>query len=191
MTAIEIVDYQPRWADEFRDIGARIRQQAGAAALRIDHVGSTAVPHLAAKDVIDVQITVADLDGTLGDALAAAGFVMRSDRMVDHCPPGLKLLPLELEKRMAGAPPGRRRVNIHVRCTGRFNQRYPLLFRDYLRAHPLAAVAYGEVKRALAKQVGEDIEAYYDVKDPCCDIIMAAAEGWAASTAWRPGPSDA
>jgi GrpB-like predicted nucleotidyltransferase (UPF0157 family) len=88
----------------------------------------------------------------------------------------------------AAAP---RRINLHVRLVGRFNQRYPLLCRDYLRTHADAALAYGEVKRHLSPIVGDDQDAYYDVKDPVFDIIMAGAEAWAAATGWEPGPTDA
>jgi GrpB-like predicted nucleotidyltransferase (UPF0157 family) len=60
-----------------------------------------------------------------------------------------------------------------------------LLFRDYLRAHPLATAAYGQAKQALAAHGPTDWDLYYDVKDPICDIIMAGAEDWAAATGWR------
>ena len=83
---------------------------------------------------------------------------------------------------------GQRSANIHIRVSGRLNQRYPLLFRDYLRAHPSTAESYALVKVALAKYHADDVEAYYDVKDPVCDIIMAAAEEWAAATHWQPEP---
>jgi GrpB-like predicted nucleotidyltransferase (UPF0157 family) len=66
-----------------------------------------------------------------------------------------------------------------------------LLFRDYLRTDSLAAGAYARVKEALARLHPDDADAYYDVKDPVCDIIMAAAERWAADTGYVPGPSDA
>jgi GrpB-like predicted nucleotidyltransferase (UPF0157 family) len=64
---------------------------------------------------------------------------------------------------------------VHVRVEGRPNQRYALLFRDYLRAHPDAAAAYAALKRALAA-LGIDREVYADVKDPACDLIFVAAE---------------
>jgi GrpB-like predicted nucleotidyltransferase (UPF0157 family) len=74
--------------------------------------------------------------------------------------------------------------------TGRANQRYAVLFRDYLRANPAMAVAYGQVKLALAAYHADDVEAYYAIKDPVCDVIMGGAEDWAATTGWVPGPSD-
>jgi len=70
------------------------------------------------------------------------------------------------------------------------NQRYPLLFRDYLRADPRVVGAYGQIKEALARLHPHDADAYYDVKDPVCDIIVAAAELWAVETSYTPGPSD-
>lgn len=81
------------------------------------------------------------------------------------------------------------RVNLHIREQGRLNQRYPLLCRDYLRSHPLAAKAYEEIKKQLAHHFPNNAEAYYDIKDPVFDIIMAGAEDWATSTSWElPGP---
>ena len=88
------------------------------------------------------------------------------------------------------APEGQRRIHLHVRQTGRANQRYALLFRDYLRAAPTTAAAYGQIKEALARLHPEDEGAYYDVKDPVCDFIADAAERWAAATGYVPGPSD-
>ena len=67
----------------------------------------------------------------------------------------------------------------------------PLLFRDYLRAHPVAAGAYAQIKLQLARYGPEDWDHYYDIKDPVCDVIIAAAEDWARATGWAPGPSDA
>ena len=72
----------------------------------------------------------------------------------------------------------------------RANQRYPLLFRDYLRAHPRSAAAYAELKRRLVDNL-RDPDSYPDVKDPACDLIIVAAEDWAAAIGWRLGPSDA
>ena len=70
------------------------------------------------------------------------------------------------------------------------NQRYPLLFRDYLRAHPATAGAYAELKRRLASHLA-NASTYPDVKDPAVDLIYFPAEEWAARTSWQPGPSDA
>jgi len=87
-------------------------------------------------------------------------------------------------------PPGQRRTHTHVRMQGRANQQYALLFRDYLRAHPATAEAYAELKRRLAQHLA-DPQTYPEVKDPAVDLIYLAAEHWAATTHWQPGPSDA
>jgi GrpB-like predicted nucleotidyltransferase (UPF0157 family) len=72
-------------------------------------------------------------------------------------------------------------ANVHVRVAGWPNQRYALLFRDDLRAHPAAAAAYARRKRGLAERFGGDLAAYTDLKDSACDLIVVAAEAWAAA----------
>lgn len=109
----------------------------------------------------------------------------------DHQPPGLALEPPELCKHLFVFEPPARRANIHVRAAGWFNQRYALLCRDYLRSHPQAAAEYAQIKRQLARHLGDNAEAYYDVKDPTFDLMMAAANDWSGSTDWAPPPSDA
>lgn len=191
MAAIEIVAYDPRWPAEFRRVAAPLRAALGDLARRIDHIGSTAVPGLAAKDVIDVQVTAAVLDAdAFAAALAPLGYTPWEGISGDHMPPGRDDAPEEWRKLFFRAPEGQRRTNLHVRQEGRANQRYALLFRDYLRAEPGAAGAYRQIKEALARLHPDDIDAYYDVKDPVCDLIMGAAERWAAATGYVQGPSD-
>ena len=185
--AIVIEPYRTDWPEAYREIAARLRAAAGEGILTVHHIGSTAVPGLAAKDVIDIQITVADLAARSEAAIEAAGFSL-TRHGGDHCPPGLALTPDDLAKRLYNFD--RRRANIHVRQAGRFNQRYPLLCRDYLRAHPGAAAAYGEIKRQLAGRFPDDVEAYYDIKDPVFDLIMAGAADWGAATGWSSPPED-
>lgn len=177
---IEIVDYNPAWPAEFEAIRAALVAALGPLALRVDHIGSTAVPGLSAKDVIDVQVTVAALSPDVVERLRAAGFELREALRYDHVPPGAAETPALWAKYVFGQPPGRRRANIHVRVAGNPNQRYPLLFRDYLRAHPNSAGAIDRVKRALAAHHADDVEAYYDIKDPVYDLIWDAAQEWAA-----------
>jgi GrpB-like predicted nucleotidyltransferase (UPF0157 family) len=91
-------------------------------------------------------------------------------------------------KLLFGQPQGRRRANVHVRIEGNPNQRYPLLFRDYLRAHPNSARSIELIKREIVKRHAEDVEAYYDIKDPVYDLIWDAAQEWAKQTHWQPEP---
>jgi len=191
MALARIVPYDPEWPREFDAIAVDIRRVLGPLARRIDHIGSTAVPGLAAKDVIDVQVSVAALlepEAALVEPLRAAGFVpLTIDR--DHRPPGRDGPAADWAKRLMVEAPGQRRLNLHLRVDGRPNQRYPLLFRDYLRAHAEAANSYATLKRRLA-ELSLDSGIYADIKDPVTDLIMVAAEEWAARTGWQPGPSD-
>jgi GrpB-like predicted nucleotidyltransferase (UPF0157 family) len=189
---IAIVPHDARWSQEFRAIGAPLRAALGDLALRIDHIGSTSVPNLAAKDIIDIQVTVAALDADeLSRALLPLGYTLAPGIDHDHLPPGHDDdLPQEWQKLYYRPPEGQRDTHLHVRQAGRANQRYALLFRDYLRVDPQARGAYQRIKEALARLHPDDVEAYYDVKDPVCDIVMAAAERWATTTSYMPGSSD-
>lgn len=191
-SAIAIVPYDDRWPAAFAQIGGDLRAALGALAPRIDHIGSTAVPGLAAKDIVDVQVTVAELHGEqIATALAPLGYAMYEGIARDHVPPNWNADPDEWRKLYFHAPPGQRPTHLHVRQAGRANQRYALLFRDYLRAAPATAAAYGQIKLTLARLHPHDADAYYDVKDPVCDLIVEAAERWAAATGYASGPSDA
>jgi GrpB-like predicted nucleotidyltransferase (UPF0157 family) len=189
-TPLRIVDYDVTWPYRFDKLGRALRERLGAGALRIDHIGSTAVPGLAAKDVIDIQVTVASLETADAWPDELLPQVLRTHRgtAYDHVPPGLTEEVREWTKHLWFMP---RSVNVHVREDGRLNQRYALLFRDYLRADTTAAAAYEMVKRALAGVAQDDWDLYYAVKDPACDLIIAGAEQWALRTGWTAGPSGA
>jgi GrpB-like predicted nucleotidyltransferase (UPF0157 family) len=192
MQAITIVSYNERWPQQFAEIGAALRRALGALALRIDHIGSTAVRGLAAKDRIDVQITVAGFERfePVQEGLERLGYTIVGGNSRDHQPPGWEGQASEWEKRFFRPPLSQRPTNLHVRALGRANQLYPLLFRDYLRAHPRSAAAYAELKRRLSSNL-RDLETYPEVKDPACDLIIVAAQDWAVTTGWKPGLSDA
>jgi GrpB-like predicted nucleotidyltransferase (UPF0157 family) len=148
-------------------------------------------PQNAAKDIIDVQVTVAALDAeAIAPAMAPLGYMLFASYSRDHVPPGRDDPPEEWRKLFFRAPHGQRRTHMHVRQAGRANQRYALLFRDYLRADRTVAGAYQQIKEVLARLHPYDEDAYYDLKDPVCDIIIAAAERWAIDTHHCPGPSD-
>jgi len=181
---IEIVPYQDRWVSEFRRLENDIRQAAGRLAVRVDHIGSTSVTGLDAKDILDVMVSVRSLDAAdeLVEPLSGLDFQLISGVRSDHPPAGIDTVPVEWAKRLFNRYPPARRVHLHVRVDGRANQRYALLFRDYLRAQPRAAAGYAALKHQLARYHGhtDDHTAYVEIKDPVCDIIMAAAEDGAA-----------
>ncbi|PKL50462.1 MAG: pyroglutamyl-peptidase I [Candidatus Riflebacteria bacterium HGW-Riflebacteria-2] len=179
-----IVEYNPGWPGEFTEIATQLHSGLGNLALRIDHIGSTSVPELAAKDVIDIQITVSELSDQLLAAMTAMGYTRSEIATSDHIPACMSDKPHEWQKWFFKAPPGQRPTNTHVRIAGRANQRYPLLFRDFLRAHPNYAKSYGELKKRLAANLANS-RTYPDVKDPAVDLIYHAAENWAARICWQ------
>ena len=186
---IEIVPYNAQWPLEFTEIAKEIRRVMGDMAESIHHIGSTSVIDLPAKDVIDIQVTVNDLDCPELELLESIGLVKHQHIDRDHCPPGMTLEAKELRKQIYHKP--RRRMNIHIREFGRFNQRYALLCRDFLRTHKMAADSYAEIKKQLARYFPENSTAYYDIKDPVFDVIMAGANEWADKIDWQIPASDA
>jgi GrpB-like predicted nucleotidyltransferase (UPF0157 family) len=149
---IVIVDYDPAWPSEFERLRARAADAVGDLAVAIEHVGSTAVPGLAAKPVIDLIIVVAPDNVQAAVArLAEIGYVHRGN--------------LGVEGREAFAvPAGERRHHLYVSATDSEELRAQLAFRDRLRTSPQLAAEYEALKRALAVRHREDRGAYTDAK---------------------------
>jgi GrpB-like predicted nucleotidyltransferase (UPF0157 family) len=179
--AVVVVPHEEGWRDVFADLGRRLRGELGEVAVRIDHVGSTSVPGLDAKPVIDVQVSVVSFEPLDGFRLPLerADFVHR---------PGA-----ELTKRYFRERPPSRRTHIHVRRAGSFNEQFALLFRDYLRSHPDRAAAYAALKYDLAAtfRTAEQRHEYVHAKGPFIWETMQLADEWAGEVGWEPGPSDA
>ncbi len=175
---IVVVDYDPTWPEAFRRLGTTLREALGSLAMRIDHIGSTSVPGLAAKPILDVQISVASLEpvGAYLPALESAGLRWQSDNP-------------ERTKRYFRETAGPR-THVHVRTAGSWSEQFALLMRDYLRAHPEASVSYATHKRELADRLGADRQAYTQAKDPFIWALMAQANSWTQATGWVPGLSD-
>lgn len=192
-STVNIVEHRAAWSSEYEAIATELRVALANGVLRVDHIGSTAVPGLAAKDVIDVQVTVMAIDSSVSNRLLAAGYTTHHEALrQDHLPPGFDGAPAQdWTKLFFMQRPGARRSNIHVRQAGRPNQRYALLVRDFLRADRRSAAAYGELKKRLAWALA-DPDTYPDVKDPASDLIYIAAERWAQVNQWQlPGPDRA
>jgi GrpB-like predicted nucleotidyltransferase (UPF0157 family) len=177
---IEIVAYDPAWPNRFAALGARLREALGDVAVRIDHIGSTAVPGLAAKPVLDLQISVASFEpfDAYGRPLEGLGYVHRANNT-------------ERTKRYFREPAGTSRTHIHVRLAGSFSEQLALLFRDFLRGHPQDSAEYAELKRRLARHHRNDRRAYTEAKVPFTWEIVRRADEWAQTNGWTPPPSDA
>ena len=178
--AIVVAPYDPAWHVLFRAQAADLRAALGDVALRIDHIGSTSVPGLAAKPIVDVQISVADFEplDAYRRPLERLGYVFRAENP-------------ERTKRYFRESPGQRRTHIHVRRAGSFSEQLALLFRDYVRAHSAEADAYAALKRELAESHRHDRQAYTEAKQPFIWEVIARADAWAQRVGWAPGPSDA
>jgi GrpB-like predicted nucleotidyltransferase (UPF0157 family) len=177
---IEIVPYDSAWPERFARLGRELRGALGDLAMRIDHIGSTAVPGLAAKPVIDIQISVASFEplDAFKEPLESLGYVYRADNT-------------ERTKRYFREPPGTPRTHVHVRRWGSFSEQFALLFRDYLRAHAGDAAAYEAFKRTLAERHRDDRHAYVEAKVPLFWETIRRADDWAQAHGWAPPPSDA
>jgi GrpB-like predicted nucleotidyltransferase (UPF0157 family) len=180
LRVISIADYDPGWPGRFAELGGRLRAALDGVALRIDHIGSTSVPGLAAEPVIDIQVSVTHLEplSPFRAPLESLGYVYRAGNT-------------ERTERYFREPPGQPRTHIHVRRAGSFSQQFPLLFRDYLRVDAATAAEYVAVKRRLAAQFPHDGQAYTNAKVPFCWEVIHRADDWAQRTGWEPGPSDA
>lgn len=185
---MSVVPYDTDWPSEFDALADDLRSCLGSLAIGVEHIGSTSVPGMPAKDVIDVQVLVSDLDAEeeLARAFSALGFIQTEGpwNRRDHVPAWWEGRAEEWDKLVFGPPEDRQSCNVHVRRAGAANATYARLFRDYLRAHREAAVAYGEFKRRLADRFPEDLATYGLLKDPICDLIVDAASRW-AGVAWE------
>jgi dephospho-CoA kinase len=177
---LELVPYKPQWSDDAQRIIKRLQTACGAKALRADHVGSTAVPGLDSKDVIDIQVTVASLDiaDEIAGALADVGYP-RVEHITGDAPhtddPNL------WQKRLHGAADPGRPVNVHVRVDGWPGQQFALLFRDWLTANPDVRSEYAAVKRNA-----QEAPDYPAAKEQWFAEAYGRAQEWAGTTGWRP-----
>lgn len=180
-----VVAYQADWPDRAAALAASLRERLAPLAERVEHIGSTSIPGMAAKDILDMQVSVADL-GQAAEAfdapLAGLGFE-RSPYQADHVPAGRDDDPRRWAKRLWLRRGRLGDVNLHVRRSGSPNERLALLFRDWFRAHPDAIAGYAAFKTALAAAI-PDMDTYSDIKDPVVDVVIAAADEWAAAAGW-------
>jgi dephospho-CoA kinase len=180
----------PSWQAQGERLTARVAHAAGGLGRGVAHVGSTAVPGLPAKDVIDLQLGVATLDDAdaAAPALAAAGFPRAEGEWFDN-PKAPDLEPARWVKRFHGSADPGRVVHLHVRVVGSPGWHYALLFRDWLRADAAALQAYAAHKRQLAAY-GMNATAYAAAKEPWFDLVLTQARAWADRTGWRPPDED-
>jgi GrpB-like predicted nucleotidyltransferase (UPF0157 family) len=161
--AIVLVEYDPQWPGRFQHHAAVIAKALGEAALRLEHIGSTAVPGLAAKPIIDMLLVVGNSadESSYLPKMESAGYVLRVREPHFH------------EHRMFRTPA--RDVHVHIVSEGSSEIDRWLMFRDRLRASASGRRLYEQTKRRLAARDWPDMNAYADAKSSIVEAIIAAA----------------
>ena len=146
--AVRVCDYDPQWPERFRMLAERAKKALGGFAIVVEHVGSTAVPGLSAKPVIDLDLVMRpeDLPRAI-ELLRLLGYQHEGDRGVAG-------------RHSFRWPPGEEQHHLYVCGPDSPALREHRLFRDHLRAHPAAARAYAALKRISAQRYATDREAY-------------------------------
>ena len=175
--AIRIVDHDPKWPALASAEIRRIEERLGPVAARVEHVGSTAVPGLAAKPIMDLQLSVARIDPLepYREPLERLGYLF-----VPH--------PAFPDFHFFALPAERPRTHhLHVCEAGSEHERRHLAVRDFLRAHPDEAANYGALKGKLAADRPEDRLAYIEGKAPYMAALEARALAWTGRSAPHSG----
>jgi GrpB-like predicted nucleotidyltransferase (UPF0157 family) len=168
---IVIVDYDPSWPAHYELEKSLILGAVGPHVAAIEHIGSTSIPGLAAKPIIDILVGLNDL--------ADAGWCIEPMERIgyEYVPEYEDQLP---DRRYFRRPPGKdvvRKYHVHmVEVGGAFWERH-VLFRNYLREHPETAAEYAALKRRLAAEYGNDMDGYTDAKTDFIRAVEQRARG--------------
>lgn len=170
---ITIVDYDPRWPRWFEEEKQRLLAALAPRVICIEHIGSTAVPGLAAKPILDISAALADREEIepYKEALQALGYSE------------LPINPIAQRRLFCKGAYNEGSHHLHVTTYGTSIWADPLLFRDYLRAHPARATIYMQVKRQAAAQHQRDLNGYHDQKSELISVLMEEARSWQATRA--------
>jgi GrpB-like predicted nucleotidyltransferase (UPF0157 family) len=162
---VQIADYDPRWPELFDREAARIRRTLGDRVLRLEHAGSTSVPGLPAKPVIDIVLAVANSadEAAYLPALESAGYTLRIREPEWH------------EHRMLNGPDTA--VNLHIFSEGCPEVDRMIRFRDWLRTHGADRDLYASTKLSLAAQDWNSVQDYADAKTDVIEKILAKTGG--------------
>jgi GrpB-like predicted nucleotidyltransferase (UPF0157 family) len=168
---VVIAPHDPRWSEEFRAEAARIAAALGSNAVGVHHIGSTAIPTIGAKPIIDVLVEVVEvaaIDERNG-AMEALGYEPRGEFGI----PGRRFFRKDDSR-------GVRTHHVHAFAAGTAEVVRHLAFRDFMRAHPDWARRYDELKRRAAAECDGDIERYMDGKDAFIKETERSAVAWYA-----------
>lgn len=174
---IEVVDYDPLWVAAFEKEAAILNAIFGHRVVEVQHIGSTSVPGLDAKPIIDILVVLDNTNdiNSFGRAMEDVGYRVRGECLDAPIPgtPGRFYFTKETN--------GVRSHHVHVYAKGHGDIFDKLVFRDYLCAHKDKAVAYGELKRRIAAQYRYDNIGYMTAKDGFVKSILLEARRWHAT----------
>jgi GrpB-like predicted nucleotidyltransferase (UPF0157 family) len=166
--SVAVVEYDPAWPGAFRALARRATEAIGERLMAVEHVGSTSVPGLAAKPVVDLAVVVREEDVPHAiERLAPLGYVYRGEQGI----PG---------RHAFRSPPGEAKHHLYVCVPESPGLRDHLLFRDHLRAHPDTARAYAGLKCRLATEHRDDRDAYQQAKSAFIEAVTRRAEAEAS-----------
>jgi GrpB-like predicted nucleotidyltransferase (UPF0157 family) len=172
MRIVEVVPHNPRWRDAFEAEAKHVAAALGENVAAIHHIGSTAIPDIYAKPVVDLLVEVraiTEVDGQ-SPAMESIGYEV----MGEYGIPGRRYFRKDNQE-------GIRTHNIHAFEAGSAEAERHLAFRDYMVAHPVEAQRYSELKRKLAEEHPQSFDGYMDGKDDFIKEMDRRAAQWRTS----------
>jgi len=176
MRKVEVVPHNPLWRDAFEAEAERVAAALGENVVAIHHIGSTAIPNIYAKPVVDLLVEVRDINGVDGrsSAMESLGYEV----MGEYCIHGRRYFRKDDRE-------GIRTHNLHAFEAGSAEAERHLAFRDFMLAHPVEAQRYSELKRRLAEEHPQNMDGYMDGKDAFIKEMDRRAARWRTSQAGR------
>ena len=172
--SIEVVDFDPTWHVAFDHEAAALARVFAPVLVGLHHIGSTSIPLLPAKPIIDILVVLRETDtiARFDRAMEALGYRVRGECLDAEVPgtPGRFYFSKDAQ--------GERTHQVHACAAGHPEVVDKLAFRDYLRAHPQEAAVYGELKRRLALDYPHDIVGYIRGKEPFIKLLLEDARHW-------------
>jgi len=172
MSKVEVVPHNPQWRDAFEAEAKHVAAALGENVVAIHHIGSTAIPNIYAKPVVDLLVEVRDI--TEADGQSSAMESLGYEVMGEYGIPGRRYFRKDNQE-------GIRTHNIHAFEAGSAEVERHLAFRDYMIAHPVDAQRYSELKRKLAEKHPQSMDGYMDGKDGFIKEIDRKAAQWRTS----------
>jgi GrpB-like predicted nucleotidyltransferase (UPF0157 family) len=165
---VEMYPHNPKWASEYETIAAQLKPIFGKQLLLIEHIGSTSIPGIKAKPIIDILIAVTDIGCVAGaiPAMEALGYDFRGERGI----PGRQYFRME--------PDNASGIHVHIYQQEHAAITEKLGFRNYLRTHPGQAQAYSQLKESLAEKFREDRATYTESKSDFIVETIGLAADW-------------